>query len=423
MRRRTWALALAGLVALLAVIWGALVAAGLSPGGEEGVTKPSGSRNVLRVEPVLSSVSCSDQKRTVLIFLDDLEARPSLTGAEANRGFAGFELTLHYDPKILQIEVPLDVRLNPELSLEDPDGDGLARNFIPGPTTIDNFAGTVYMGAVGIGPGTEEGKSEEGPDPVAKGAPLLLFSVEFLTVGEGTSPLTVTGAGLADSAVGHYTPLEIREGGMTVSGGDCAEPLPATPRPTQVLTPPPSTVTPVVVSTPVKVTPVPAGEGGRPDCPEDWAVYNDPDGHFSVCYPQSWYTVTSRLGPDSGRSVSVSNFRPGTSTGPDNPIFVTLIWRSPRERPYLEASHCEQFEGVWGVPVERITLAVAGTEGDGCRALGTSMNVDEGSFELLVPSDLDGGVIEVFVGRAGPDIALTEASVLQILGTLKLQEP
>jgi len=208
----------------------------------------------------------------------------------------------------------------------------------------------------------------------------------------------------------------------TACRGGSAPALPVTPPPTQSLPTPFPTRTPIVVPTPQVVTPVPAAEAGRPDCPQGWNAYADPGGHFSVCYPSGWFAVSFQSSPEPALSVSVSNFRPREATGPANPIFVTLVWRSAAERPYLEASHCGQFEGVWGVPVEKFTLQVAGVEAEGCRALGTSMNVDEGSFELLVPSDADGGVIEVWMGRAGPDIATTEALTRDILGTLRLRE-
>ncbi|MGB6836481.1 MAG: hypothetical protein WBF66_02110 [Dehalococcoidia bacterium] len=432
MRRRTWGLVLAGLVALLGVIWGALVVAGLSPGGEEGVTEPSGTRNVLRIEPVLSSVSCSDQKRTVLIFLDDLEARPSLTGSEANRGFAAFELTLHYDPKILQIEVPLDVRLNPGLSLEDPDGDGLARNFIPGPTTIDNFAGTVYMGAVGIGPGTEEGKREEGPDPVAKGAPLRLFSVEFLTVGEGTSPLTVSGAGVADSAVGQYTPLEIKESGITVSGGKCVEPLPATPRPTQVLPPAPPTATPPVVRPWQTVVPVPAAQGGRADCADGWDVYNDPDGRFSLCYPPGLRATTGPAIPGGrGAAVNLTTHAEDGAGTPVNSFLIAASW-SPSKQILIGPESpvtCADMRLVSVQESIRSTdLVVAGRKATGCEAFGSELG-PAGRFELRsihvdIPVEPDGsgaaGFIGIILNYTGPDFEGTLNSALRILGTVAI---
>jgi hypothetical protein len=33
------------------------------------------------------------------------------------------------------------------------------------------------------------------------------------------------------------------------------------------------------------VAPVLAEQGGRPDCPEDWLVWRDPNSRYSVCYP------------------------------------------------------------------------------------------------------------------------------------------
>jgi hypothetical protein len=428
MKRRTpllTALAIAGVAAVI----GGLAATAFGP--EDGpAVKPSGEETRIRIEPQKDRVACSGDKQAVDVFLDDLQG-----GAG---GLAAFQLTLLYDPSILRVEKPEDAQMNPALASAQTAGE--MRAFMPAPTTIDNLEGYVLFGAIGIPQGEPFDPTAAGIDPVARGEPILLFTVNFQTVGEGASPLAVYSKEEAAAKVGvvedkfmewggrEYTPLVIEEASLTVTAGDCAPASAVTPRPTQALPKWYATVTPgaaptpqVVVPTPQVVTPVPAAEGGRPDCPQGWTAYNDPDGHFSTCYPSGWFAANSRASPESGLGLSVSNFDPGETKGPANPIFITLVWRPPVERPYLEASHCSQFEGVWGVPVEKFTLEVGGVQAEGCKALGNSMNVDEGSFELLVPTH-DGGVIQVFVGRAGPDIVAAEASVLQILGTVQIPE-
>lgn len=49
----------------------------------------------------------------------------------------------------------------------------------------------------------------------------------------------------------------------------------------------PATRTGSIPTTPEAITPTPA-QSLRPDCPTDWAAYEDPEGYFSVCYPADW---------------------------------------------------------------------------------------------------------------------------------------
>lgn len=113
-------------------------------------------------------------------------------------------------------------------------------------------------------------------------------------------------------------------------------PAPAvTPQPTQAPTPYPPTRTPVVVPTPHEVTPVPAAGGGRPDCPEGWNVYWDPDDHFSFCYPPGLNIITgAAVRPElGGDSVNMWTADAGAhfpsverADVSDNGFFIAMGW-------------------------------------------------------------------------------------------------
>ena len=74
--------------------------------------------------------------------------------------------------------------------------------------------------------------------------------------------------------------------------------------------------------TPAPVTPVPASEGSRPDCPQDWAVYSDPDGYFSICYPPDWSAISAaRYRPDFGGGFTVRS--PDVNT---DSVYMHMYW-------------------------------------------------------------------------------------------------
>jgi hypothetical protein len=315
MRRRTWIIFGALVLAAAGVAGGSIVA--ISLGGDGDTKRPTGQETVLRIEPAQQEVACGPGPVAVFIFLDDLEARPSPLDASASYGISTFQFLLRYDPQIVRVGQAINLELNADLSQADPDGDGLARSFIP-VSDVDDFAGRAVLGASSFVPSSPgpENQREEGPDPVANGEPLLLMTVRLLPIGHGTSDLTLTPGTdrlpefeeplLLDPAGQRYEPIRLESASLTVEGGDCPEPPPVTPRPTRR-----PTSTPFVEPTraprptPAPVPGVLASDGGRPDCPQDWYVYNDPDGYFSLCYPADW-TGTVGLPPRSDFGFTLS---------------------------------------------------------------------------------------------------------------------
>ena len=324
--RRSRRLLLAGTaVAVVAAITGALVAIGL--GDDDGAAStPTGTHTVLRVQPVEGKVSCGPGGAAAYIYLDDLEFRPSPNDATVAYGVAGWQLALEYDPNVLRVANATDVVLNPLLSQEDADRDGIARSFFPA-VYMDDGAGRVLVGGASLVAAGEELRDEEGLDPVAKGEPLLLMTVRFLTVGQGTTSLTLgdpgkelpapLAPGIYDNTGKPYEPRAFTDAAITVEGGDCPADELNTPRPTIA----PSATTfasPTrAIPTPEVITPTPASLGGRPDCKEDLSAYNDPDARFSLCYPPDWTAVSSPPHADFGTAVSFVR----------SPSLLTLYWK------------------------------------------------------------------------------------------------
>lgn len=86
---------------------------------------------------------------------------------------------------------------------------------------------------------------------------------------------------------------------------------------------PPETI--VIAPTPAPLTPTPAAEGGRPDCPQDWAVYSDPDGYFSLCYPADWNAVVAEPQAYFGYTFSLFSTDPRAALPPDG-VSLTMYW-------------------------------------------------------------------------------------------------
>jgi hypothetical protein len=442
-------------VAVAAVI-GGLVATAFNPGAGA-PPPPSGEETRLRIQPQRDRAACSGDKQAVDIFLDDLEARPSAGRGGVNSGLAGFQLTLLYDPSILRVESAADVQMNPSLaSIQTAGG---MRAFIPAPVTIDNLEGYVFFGAVGIPQGEPFDPQAAGPDPVATGGAILLFTVNFQTVGQGTSPLTVSRPGegpqkpwapkleILEYGGQEYAPVVIKDNSLTVTAGKCAPALPVTPRPTQALPTPFPTRTPVVVPTPQVVTPVAAALGGRPDCPQGWNVYTDPDGHFSFCYPPDLQvrSTASTSREHRGSSVTVSDWLSKMQGLPPNGFYLAMRWDehpaysrfAVRRRggsedgpglpltPYLCSLSGLLMRQETSAPAE---LQIAGRTGLGCTA--TGFNDPSGprmkADDLVVPVSPDwspdAGYVNLKVRYVGPDLAVAEARARAILDTLLINE-
>lgn len=245
-------------------------------------------------------------------------------------------------------------------------------------------------------------------------------------------------------------------GGLAAAacGGGGAPAPPVSPRPTQVLPTPPPTRTPVIVPTPQEVTPVPAAEAGRPDCPQGWNAYTDPDDHFSFCYPPGLNTTTGgTVRPEArGDSVNIwtphpeSHFPPATRADvSENGFFIAMGWaldptyariktgweRKVRGWPDLPltAEFCSQVADLMhpetSAPVE---IEIAGRTGVGCSTTG----FDDPSYphmkviDLVIPVSSSGGpergYVNLMVRYVGPDLAVAEAAGSAVLDTLVIPE-
>jgi hypothetical protein len=171
------------------------------------------------------------------------------------------------------------------------------------------------------------------------------------------------------------------------------------------------------------VEPVLASEGGRPDCPEGWYVYTDPDGHFSICYPSDW---SARAAPpqirDSGWSVHIhSPVAEAAKTGPSvGSGGLTVGWRAGS--PIVV--------GCAGAPIEggsEETLQVAEHEAVACHF---EMPWDVPAPELAPSSKSDrvemdiplngGGYLWVIQTRSVESIDLSRITLVEPLSTLRL---
>ena len=361
-------LLVAGMLAAVGVIVGSVVAFGV---GSSSAPQPAGAETILSIDPAEQTVACGREPITIRVFLDDLPARPSLLQPDVSYGITGFQFLLRYDTDIVRIADPaVDVKLNAALDEEDPDGDGLTRTFFL-VSDIDDFAGEALLAGLSLPPGGDGVNNfEEGPDPVANGEPLLLLTVRFLTVGQGTTVLTLRDpAGtrhpgleepqVADPAGNHYELVTVRNATLTVEGGDCPQVPPATPRPTPTPRP---TVPPVPTlgpaPTPAPVTPVPAADAGRADCPQDWAAYNDPDGYFSLCYPADWTAKSSPPQAYFGHTLSLQS--PDSSADGANSVHMVVYWSD--SSPFdlgLISERCALERSSWQ-EVREVALTLAG---------------------------------------------------------------
>lgn len=410
--------ALAALAVVLAAV-GGIVAFALGPGG---------AANGVRLSGPSGSVPCGVSV-SVSVYLDDLEARPSPNAPGVNYGLNAFAFWINYDPDILRIQSQSDVILNPELNQMDPDGDGVLPSFGLFGAYIDSYNGTLTYAAGSVVADPRTNLGEEGPDPVWAQRPIQLFQVQFLTNNAGTSPVTISRVELGDPGTQAYEPVTITNTSVTVSGGNC----PNLPRPTPTPTPPATptaTPTPTPTTTPTPeglgrgpepVAPVLASKGGRPDCPADWYVYNDPDGHFSICYPADWAAeALSPDQPDWGRGLHIASpHGNGGKIGPAIGSALTVRWRagSPfavgcRAAPTDDG--LEQPVEVGGRPVVACHFEMPP---DAPVEVAPSTKTDR--VEMTIPN-VDGGYLEVLQMRTASTIDLSRIVLEEPLGTLRV---
>ena len=166
------------------------------------------------------------------------------------------------------------------------------------------------------------------------------------------------------------------------------------------------------------MTPVPATDAGRTDCPQDWAAFNDPDGYFSLCYPMEWRAIAGPA-PPLGTSFNLLT----------NGVSFAVHWREASVfYSGIVDERCSVEEGLWeniqeamieigGGQIPGCTGEPVDTEGDpelkGC-CLGTSA-------EIPIRDGEDGFVRLSVIQRK--DIPQEEAdSVSRVLQSLRVRE-
>jgi hypothetical protein len=424
----SWRLRLAAVVAvalIAATVVGVLMATGAGDGG--GDRRPTGERTVLRLEAVDAEVPCGPGGATVFIYLDDLEDRPSPLDADQSFGLAAFELPLTYDPAVLQIGEPINIELNSQLSREDSDGDGVPRTWIP-TSYINDTEGWAMLAAVSFNPNAgagEEESNEEGLVAAAKGAPILLLTVRFQTVGEGTSRVAIEpGLGgpfargevsLHDPGLAKYEEVTAEAATITVSGGDCSGIATSTPLPTRA---PPATLAPEPtrpIPSPMPLTPTPAADGGRPDCPQNWAVYRDRDRDFSLCYPPAWSATTSPPDADLGTVITLSGAG-GAS--------LTVYWRPSSYFDSPDFQDRCRVAPAWE-EADQIEVTIAGVTVPACTGYETLRAPDapplRSTFAEIPVGEARGFLTVFFTYPEGVGFESEREASLSLLGSLRLE--
>jgi hypothetical protein len=427
-RRRISAIVAATAVgAVGAVILGVMVAAGMigSP------TAQTGKETILRVDSANTKVSCGASVVTVYIYLDDLERRASPLNANAAAGLSAFELPLRYNPKVLQIGSPVNVQLNPDLSRQNDDGDGVVRTYVP-VSKIDDAAGWAVLGAVSYNPasqGTPAQNQEEGVDPIAHGGPVLLTTVNFQTVAEGTSAISIepvtTTAGYQPQEINLfdpsnltpvYKPITVKSTSITVSGGDCSAVAVSTPVPTPL---PSSTPYNLPTATPANwhtVTAPSAPDAGRADCPAAWLAYTDPQRRFSLCYPSDFSVTASDF------AVNVNS---PTASGQTDNLVSVIVSRGATSGYGLgppSPQTCRDYTGVVGDATSSTfrELSLSGRSAPACFSVGVMNSSLHGAFPLAGDGSDSAGFIHFSVDFTGPDLNDVPNLGQSILQTLSI---
>jgi hypothetical protein len=412
-------------VLILAAAPAIAVACGVRSGTPD---EPTGDQTILRVEPFSSRVSCGSRDVSVSIYLDDLEQRPSALDPSVAAGVTAFEFPLRYDPKVLQIGPPESIQPNAALSDVDDDGDGVARIFLP-VSNINDGEGWVVLGAASYNPasdGSDGANAEEGLDPVARGGPVLLATVHFQSVGEGTSAVTIEPvtnipgrpaqgidlygpSGIAPV----YKPVTVKGTNITVSGGDCSDVAVSTPLPTPLPSSTPyvePTATPVVWKT---VTPEDPSAIGRTDCPQDWAAYSDPQDRFSICYPADFQAAARESALNLDRRVASEQ------------VLVIVSWRaSSRYGAGLPSPEtCEVYTDIVEGPASSVfvDMAIGGRTAAACFTQGSLQSSLHGTLPLALDASDREGYIEFRVAFAGPNLSQVPDVGKGIIDTLQVR--
>jgi hypothetical protein len=142
--------------------------------------------------------------------------------------------------------------------------------------------------------------------------------------------------------------------------------------------------------------------GPREDCAEGWTYYNDPDGHFSFCYPLGARITTGPGEPGGGQAVTIDRGTPALFERVSSFVF-TIYWKpvSPFEQRSI-ARRCAGEEVSFGGTVrEDGPTLIAGQSVIRCVGVGPTVlhGVDPMGFEI--PDPIDRGWIQVFAFEGG----------------------
>lgn len=204
-----------------------------------------------------------------------------------------------------------------------------------------------------------------------------------------------------------------------------AEDVPPTATPTVGTETPAPSAADGTRSTPAPLTPTPAASAGRPDCPEAWATYEDPDGYFSLCYPEDWFATSSPPQAYFGHTFSLRS--PDVSRELTDSIQMVIYWEE------TNAADAGVSSGPCGAEVllegtEEVTITLAGRAVPAC--VGSPIDTEGDNpgppFYLRtiveIPLVSGGGYVRVSYSQR-KDIGRSHAAVLAgILDSLEIEQ-
>lgn len=195
-------------------------------------------------------------------------------------------------------------------------------------------------------------------------------------------------------------------------------------RPTQVLPTSPPTATSLVIRTPVVLTPTPAALGGRQDCPQDWAAYNDPEAGFSLCYPAVLWGTAEQAPDVESWSIEVRAPEDG-QVSPEDEVLFFAYWMPGWYIGGPGASSCGAFASPGEVSRQEGTVKTLGVDAPACFSevhtitpgVGVTDVVDY--FQVVADAPWpSGGFIHIRMAYRGPDFEASRATVMQMLDSV-----
>jgi hypothetical protein len=205
--------------------------------------------------------------------------------------------------------------------------------------------------------------------------------------------------------------------------GDEDEPTLATPIPEALRGLGPAGT--IEITTPAPLTPALAAEASRPDCPQDWAVYHDPDGYFSLCYPADFFAIVAEPQAYFGYTFSVYSVEPPAPL-PSDGISLTIYW-SESGTPDLGAtidpcdpvSHWRDVKQVTLTLAERTVQVCAGDEtGIAHHGPGTPTPA-RGTFGEI-PVGPNQGYVVISIAEVGTTSNIESEPLASIFGSLRI---